>query len=71
MNGINELIAGARDLIVATIIGILGGVWWMVRKLLAHDATFALLKQDMDQHREVTDEIRSDVKRLLERGFRE
>ena len=61
----DNLLSGAKELLLIIIISAVSGVWWMVRKVFSHDAAFTLLKQDMEHHREITNEIREDVKSLL------
>lgn len=65
----NNALDGLRELVIMAIVGAVTGLWWVVRKLFTHDASFDLLKQDIENHRGVTEEIRSDVKRILEKDW--
>lgn len=72
----DELLAGLREALITTIVGIVAGTWWIVRKLLSHEAQFTqvkeehratirLVQQEIAHNREITNEIRDDVKSLV------
>lgn len=48
------------------ITALIGGVGWLIRRVVTNEKQIALLKQDLDRGREDIKEIKSDIKELLQ-----